>query len=201
MQQISTRMGQLGTYVRAGRTDQALAQLEDVRRTLEPPFDDYWRIGQLEIATAAGDTAVLAEAMAGVKRVMDQFGFNFLAANLARGEATLLEARGDWAGALAAWQRVREIDPAASTTVREIARALRHLGRFDDAQAAIDEHLRSVPFATASNLEAARIRLADGDTAGARLHVDRATLMLEPADPDHLHAAEARRIRQALDGT
>src|SRR5690606_17318544 len=38
MQQVSTRMGQLGTYVRAGRTDQALAQLEDVRRTLEPPF-------------------------------------------------------------------------------------------------------------------------------------------------------------------
>jgi tetratricopeptide (TPR) repeat protein len=102
---------------------------------------------------------------------MEQFNFNFLAGNLARGEATLLEERGDWSAALAAWERYQRNDLNQVTASRDIARALRHLGRYDDAQRAIDEHLRSVPFAPESNVEAARIRLADGDTAAARTHL------------------------------
>jgi tetratricopeptide (TPR) repeat protein len=200
MQQVSTRMGQLGMYVRAGRTEQAMAQLDNVRRTLNAPLDDYWHIGQLEIATATRDTATIIEAMAGVKRVMEQFNFNFLAGNLARGDATLLEERGDWSAALAAWERYQRNDLNQVTASRDIARALRHLGRYDDAQRAIDEHLRSVPFAPESNVEAARIRLADGDTAAARTHLERAAHMLDQADPDQPLAIEVVRLLAALNG-
>lgn len=194
MQQTSARMSQLGAYVRAGRTAQAVALLGEVRGMMEAPFDDYWHLGQLEIGIASADTAMLHEAIAGVTRVKAQFGFNFLDASIARGTAVLHEARGDWSGALAVWQRVREIDPSYPTTTRDIARALRHLGRLDDAARAIDEHLRSVPFAPASNMEAAKIRLAAGDTAGARIHLERAALMLAPADAGHPLAAEARQM-------
>ena len=198
MQQVNVRLGQLGVYVRAGRTDEALAQLDDVRRTLNAPLDDMWHIGQLQIAVAAGDTIMLAEAVAGVTRVMQQFNFAFLAADIARAEATLLEARGDWAGALAAWQKVREIDPGSATTSRDVARVLRHLGRHDDAIRALEEHLRSVPFGPESNIEAARIRLAAGDTATAISHLERAAHMYEGADAGHPAAAEVRRMLSDL---
>jgi tetratricopeptide (TPR) repeat protein len=200
VQQVSTRVSQFGTYVRAGRTDMATAQLAEVRRSLSAPLDELWRIGQLEIAVATRDTIVITEAMTGVRRVMDQFKFNFLAGNLARGEATLLEVRGDWTAALDAWERFRRNDPTVMTASRDIARVLRHLGRYDDAQRAIDEHLRTVPFAPESNVEAARIRLADGDSAGARTHLERAAHMLEQADDGQPLAMEGQRMLAELNG-
>lgn len=198
MQQLNVRMGQLGAYVRAGRMHDALVRLEDVRRTLNAPLDDMWHIGQFHIAIAARDTMMLAEAVAGVTRVMNQFNFNFLASDIARADAALLEARGDWAGALAAWENVRSIDPASVVTSREIARALRHLGRYDDATRALDEHLRTMPFSPESNLEAARLRVAAGDTDGALTHLERAALMYEGADTGHPGAAEVRRMLAEL---
>src|SRR5690606_30190686 len=140
-------------------------QLEEVRSQLSAPLDDYWRIGQLEIAVAARDTLVLPEAIEGVTRVMQQFNFAFLATNIAHGQGTLAEARGDLEGALSAYRRALELNPDEAILNREIARVLRLLGRHDEATAAIELHLRRVPFAPESNIEAARIRLAAGDTA------------------------------------
>jgi hypothetical protein len=49
-------------------------------------------------------------------------------------------------------------------------------------------------------MEAARIRLADGDTAGARTHLERAAHMLDQADPDQPLAMEVRRMLTELNG-
>jgi hypothetical protein len=57
-----------------------------------------------------------------------------------------------------------------------------------------------VPFAPESNVEAARIRLADGDTAAARTHLERAAHMLDQADPDQPLAIEVVRLLAALNG-
>jgi tetratricopeptide (TPR) repeat protein len=200
MQQVSTRMGQIGVYVRAGRTESAQAQLDEVRRTLEAPFDDYWRMGQLELALAARDTVMLVEAVAGVRRVVDQFGFQFLVSSIMRGEAVLLEERGDLENALAAWQRVRAVEPSQLTVLRDIARTLRRLERHDDALRSIEENLRVAPFGPSSNVEAARIRIAKGDLVGARTHLERAAFMLEPADPGHPLANEVSRMLAEVGG-
>jgi tetratricopeptide (TPR) repeat protein len=198
MGQMSLRLSQLGTYVRAGRMSRAQEQLDEVRRTLTAPFDNHWRLGQLEIAIAARDTLLLPEAIAGVTRLMQQFNFTIFNGNVARGEAALAEARGDWQGALDSHQRFAALDPSNAVVHRDIARALRHLRRHDEALRAIDEHLRTVPFSPESNLEAARIRLADGDTAGARRHLDRAASMLADADASHASAAEVRTMLAQL---
>jgi tetratricopeptide (TPR) repeat protein len=196
---LSLRMSQLGAYVRAGQEAHATAMLEELRGEFRPPLDDYWRLGQLSIAIAARDTAALPEAAEGVRGIMEAFGFRFLEATLARAEATLYEVRGDWEGALAAYQRERALEPTSLTVNRHIARCHRQLGRTAEALSAIEEHLDSTPFSPESNLEAARIKLLTGDAAGARKHLDRAALALAEADAGYPPVDELATLENELE--
>jgi tetratricopeptide (TPR) repeat protein len=198
VQMLSLRMSQLGTYVRAGQTPRAEAILADVRASLSPPLDDFWRLGQLELGLATRDSAMIAEASVGVRGIIDGLGYRFLESNLLRGSAMLHELRGDWAGAMREHERFREQEPSDLSVIRNLARCLRQLGRLPEAQAMIDEHLRSIPYSPESGLEAARIRLAAGDTAAARVHVQRAVDMLVEADAGYPVAADARQLLAEL---
>jgi tetratricopeptide (TPR) repeat protein len=195
---LQLRLSQLGTYVRAGQAPRAAEILADVRGQLAAPLDDFWRLGQLAIANTARDSAAIVEAAAGVQKIMETFGFRFLQGTLARADATLAELRGDWRGALAAYERERSLEPGSLGVARHRARCHRQLGQLDEAQRAIEEHLRSVPASPESNLEAARIALARGDAAGARSHVDRAALALADADPGFELRAELTRLQSEL---
>jgi tetratricopeptide (TPR) repeat protein len=196
---LSLRMSQLGTYVRAGQEARAITILEDLRGQFRPPFEDFWRLGQLSIAVAAKDTLVLPEAMDGVRGILEAFGYRFLQAPLTHAEATLYEERGDWASALAAYEREREIEPANLSLHRSIARCHRQLGRTAEALSAIDEHLRTIPYSPESNLEAARIKLLTGDAAGVRTHLDRAALALAESDAGYPVVDELRRLQAEME--
>jgi tetratricopeptide (TPR) repeat protein len=187
---LSQRMGTLDTYVHAGRAADGRAVLERVKVQLTAPLDEFWRMGQLILAAELRDTTELAEAMAGVRRVMDGFGFKFMGSMVVKGEGVLHEERGDWAGALRSYQRLLEQEPKGLGANRYISRAYRMLDRPADAQRAIDAHLRTAPFSPSSNIEAARVQLQLGDTAAARAHLDRAARVLEQADAAYGPARE-----------
>jgi tetratricopeptide (TPR) repeat protein len=191
---LQLRMSLLGTYVRAGQSAHASRILAEVRGQFAPPLDDFWRLGQLAIALAARDSATIIEAAAGVRKIMETFDFRFLEGTLARADAMVEELRGDWRAALAAHERERNIDPGSIGVARPIARSYRQLGQLDEALRALDEHLRSVPASPESNLEAARIKLAQGDAAGARDHLDRVAAALVDADPGFDLLVELKRL-------
>jgi tetratricopeptide (TPR) repeat protein len=191
------RMGSLPIYARAGQTDRALSLMEGLRRATQGSIDEPWRIGQLELAIAMRDTVRLPENMAGVRTLIAALGLKVVESSVIHGEAVMLAERGDWAGALDAFHRFVALEPTRLDAHREIARSYRMLGRLDDAQRAIDIHLRTVPASPESNIEAARIQLAIGDTAAASAHLRRAADILAVADPGWLPAIELARLMQA----
>ena len=111
-----------------------------------------------------------------------------------KSEATVLEVRGDWNGALRWYQNLLVLQPDAVNLNRDIARCLRNLGRFDEAQQAIDRHLAMSPYGAESNIEAARIRIAKNDVAGARTHLERAAHILARADAGYAPAADVKKL-------
>lgn len=192
----SQEMRLLGLYVRAGRRAEADALLARVRREMSGEIGEFWRLGQVAMAVEARDTAEILDGMAGLRRIIDDFGFRFLESEVVRAQAVLQEERGAWADALRLWQQARELEPAQLTTNRDIGRAYRMLGRHDDALRALEEHLRAVPFAPETNLEAARVRIARGDLAGAQAHLGRAAAVWAEADASYASAAELRALQQ-----
>jgi tetratricopeptide (TPR) repeat protein len=192
---MSRQMGSLGVYASAGRVAEATRILARVRSGMTPPLDKFWRMGQLTLAIETRDTLQLHEGIAGVDSVMKAFGVAALRAKIDRGDAVLHEVRGDWNGALALYQRQLTAEPANLAVHRDVSRMYRKLGRLGDARTAVDRHLHAWPSSAESNIEAARVRLAAGDSAGARPYLDRAARTLEPADPA---SAAARELKELL---
>lgn len=199
VQVLGRQMQSLSSYVRAGRTSDAERILLGIRTRMTPPLDEMWRSGQLIMALEQRDTAALREGRDGVQRIIDRFGFQIMKPDVMRADALLLELRGDWAGALKKYEELQKLDPAAMNVRRDLARVYRHLNRFDDAQRSLDAHLRMVPASPESHLEAARIKLARGDRAGARQHLDRVAQVWANADATFVPAAELRNLRMQVD--
>jgi tetratricopeptide (TPR) repeat protein len=193
----SQQMAMLALYVRAGQQQQAERTLERLKQEMSGEIAEFWRIGQLAMGVEARDTLQIREGMEGVRGLIEAFGFRFLESDLTKAEAVLHEERGVWSDALATWTRVRELEPAQLAINRDLSRAYRMLGRHDDAMRVLEVHLRSVPFAPESNLEAARVLLARGDFAGAREHLAKAAAAWSQADPTYAPAAELRTLQAA----
>jgi len=196
VQVLGQKMSSLSGYVLAGRTADARRILADVRSRMSPPMDEMWRQGQLTLAMELRDSTELKEARDGVQRIIDAFGFQMMRPDIVRADAVLAELRGDWQGALAKYEEVQKLDPASLNVKRDMARVYRSLNRLDDAQRVIDEHLRVVPASPQSHIEAARIKLARGDRAGARQHLERAAQVWANADPSFTLTAELRTLQQ-----
>ncbi|HUF49377.1 MAG TPA: tetratricopeptide repeat protein [Longimicrobiales bacterium] len=194
IQVLALQLGALDLYVEAGQRPQAEAMLARIRTQLTPPLDDMWQQGALIIAIETRDTARIHESSAAVQRIIDGFGFRFMEPLVFNGDAVVREVRGDWAGAAEAYEKLKAAEPSALGVNRDIARCYRNLGRLDDALRVLDEHLRAAPYSPESNLEAARIRLAQHDAAGARTHLERAALMLAHADAGYAPAQEVTKL-------
>lgn len=197
---ISQRMSLLGLYVRAGRAEEAERILAEVREQMRDQIADFWRMGQLQIAIETRDPVQLHEGIMEVRRIIDSFGIHAFDSEVAKGEAVLAEVRGDWTGALRAYEKQKTLDPQDMAINRSIARSLRNLGRLDEAARAAEEHLRSAPMTPLTNLEAARIRLERGDRAGALQHLQRAARAWATAEPDYAPVAELRQLEEQASG-
>ncbi|HSJ08291.1 MAG TPA: tetratricopeptide repeat protein, partial [Longimicrobiales bacterium] len=198
VQVVNRQMQSLDAYVRAGSTADARRILDGVKSRMTPPLDEMWRVGQLVMALEQRDSIGIREARDGVQRIIDAFGFQIMKPDVIRADAMLLELRGDWNGALAKYQELQALNPSGMNVRRDIARAYRNLGRLDEAQRILDDHLRMVPASPDSHMEAARIRLARGDKAGARTHVERVAQVWANADASFVPAAELRSLQQEV---
>ena len=195
VQVLATQLGALGRMVKGGQRAQAEATLQRIRAQLTPPLDEHWRQGELIIGIEVRDTARIQRSLPIVRRIMESFGIQQMLEPLViQAEGLVFEVRGDWNGALRSHQRLLEIEPAVMPLHRDIARALRNLGRLDEAQQSVERHLLVSPYSAESNMEAAHIRLARKDTAGARTHLERAAHVLARADAGYAPAAEVKKL-------
>ena len=99
------------------------------------------------------------------------------------GQATLASARHDFAGALALTDRSRAINDYNPTTWAVRSDALTELGRYDDAQAAVQRLLDLSPTSITSLTRASYVFELRGDVARARQLLEQAvSAAMQPAD-------------------
>lgn len=194
IQVMMARMNLFGLFVKTGRKAEAQALMKQVQAQLQPPLDQFWRIGQFQMALETRDTTQIIDGTVGLQSLIKAFRFDFLNSKVAMGDGLLQEVRGDWPAALAAYEKALQLDPKQIAYNRDIARAYRNLGKLDDAQRALDAHLKVVPMSAESNIELARVKLLKGDKAGARTAVQNALKTLEPADAGLTSLVEAKKL-------
>ena len=192
----------IGIYLDMGRHDEALALFEELRSELGPfesgpPF--FVTRSKLRIALAAGETGVARSAYRAASDWIDKWGADMMRPILTGDLGRIEEEDGQFALAVGHYRDAMSRDPTLDLH-RQTGRALRKMGRLDEAEAEVREALRLVPSDPHSHLEMARVLEDRGDTAGAATHVRSALAAWEPADAAFQPARQARAMLAELEG-
>ena len=200
IQVMIDRLRGLGDYIAAGDTARGLALLEEWGGQLQPPFDAFRPLGDLDVALELEQPDRIDSAAAAMERVVDQFSYEFLrpAVVFARGQAHYL--RAEFREAIANWERERELRPGNPTVPRQLGQAYRGLRDFRKAEETLNEARRIRPADPRTFYEIALLDEARGRRADAITNLRAALEIWADADPSYKWARRAREKLTELEG-
>ena len=206
----ANRFGDLFIYLDAGRLGKAADFVEDVKGRTDPWIRDHLAPrAEIHFALATGGVEAAREKHGEWVRRLEASGPENDQSTVMADLGTIQERAGDHAGALESYRAAMAVDPGLGPCGRNVTlgklhlgagRALRKMGRLDEAEAELRESLRYVPSLPGAHLELALVLEARGDTARAVEHLERALAAWENADGDFEPARQAREKLAELGG-
>jgi tetratricopeptide (TPR) repeat protein len=192
IQLMMERLGAVGDYIANGDTARAFEQMEQYRKQLQPPFDMFLPLGDLDIALELEQPDRIDSAAARCEGAIQQSSYEILrsATAYARGQAHYL--RGEYHEAIASWEEERKLDPSDPTIPRQLGQAYRELGEYGRAEAAIKEAQRLRPGDARTMYERALLDEARGHRDDAIKGLRAALAVWADADPGFKWAHRAR---------
>jgi tetratricopeptide (TPR) repeat protein len=189
---VVQRMVALALYVKAGRSDEALRDLESLSSELSTPFDQLAALGALRIHLQMHEPARAEEALVGMEELIQTLGAENLRQVVVEAQGRIHEDRGEWSQAIEQYSQQLALDPTNLDAKVAIGRCQRQLGELDAAASSIGEALVVTPGDPEANYELALVFEAQGSTAEAREYLQKALLAWESADASFQPAARAR---------
>jgi tetratricopeptide (TPR) repeat protein len=187
-----SQLSNLDAYARAGEVATAERILKSVTAQLQPPFDSFGSIGEMELNVELGRTDQADSAAVAVEKAIGTTGFKILQTIVNNARGRIAEQRGQCDVAITHYESVQKAEPTDVGLHTNIARCLRQRGQ---AQQAIDRAqltLKVVPFDPRANFEIGRAYLDVGNRAKAIEHLQRAVDVWRNADPAYKLANEAK---------
>jgi tetratricopeptide (TPR) repeat protein len=198
---VTRQLQQLGTYVRAGRADEARRILERLSGQLQPPFDAFAALGEMQLELARERPDEAERAVAGSERAIDASGYQFLRTDLVYARGRIAELRGACDQAITHYEQSRELEPWSAVINYHIGRCSRKLGQLQQSIELHQRTLNVIPYHGPANYEIGLSYLEAGDRARALEHLRRAAETWSDADPAYRLAAEAKeKLRQVEAG-
>lgn len=188
----------LDLYGADGRPEYAHEEVATLRTQLPPALSDLVALGSVEAALVEEDTVRAREELARFSELIETIGLGISRWNVEYLDAQICVLEDDPEGALAACDRVVELDPTRLLVGRVRAEALRMLERYDDALDAVDTQLAVDPSHPWALLERARVLRDAGRSDEAIASYESAVDVWKQADPDYEPAREARTELEAL---
>jgi len=194
------RLNGLGEFIASGDTARALALLAEYQAQLQPPFDAFKPLGDLDIALELEDPARIDSAARACEAMIERLSYEFLRPTVAyaRGQAHYL--RGEYREAITAWEEEERLNPGDPTTSRQLGQAYRELGEHRKAEAAFQDALRVRPADPRTHYELALLEDARGRRERAVEHLRAALDVWSEADPAYKWARRAREKLAQLEG-
>jgi tetratricopeptide (TPR) repeat protein len=201
------RLFTLGTYVDAGRLDEAIAIARSIEAQPGMPFmKPLVSAGYIVMYAISDETSYLPEVekhVALFEEWMKESGSQRLQWALDYSKSLEYAWRGEYDIALehlkAGLEAITpdEVDTKVWMTT-SAAQVARELEDYAEAERFLDQLFELEPFSPEGHLEAARIYQAQGQTDKAIKHLKIALEVWENADPDHPRAKQARELSKQL---
>jgi tetratricopeptide (TPR) repeat protein len=196
-----SQLSNLDTYARAGEVATAERILKSVTAQLQPPFDSFSSIGEMELNTELGRADQAEAAAAAVEKAIGTTGFKILQTMVSNARGRIAELRGQCDVAITHYEAVQKAEPTDVGLHANIARCLRQRGQAQQAIERAQLTLKVVPFDPRANYEIGLAYLDARNRAKAIEHLQRAADVWSNADPAYKLANEARAALQKAEST
>lgn len=194
------QLQRLGTRVHAGQAAAARRILDRVTEQLQPPFDAFSALGQLQLELALENPDAAESVIADFERAIEGSGYQFLRTELFYARGRIAELRGNCEQAITHYEESRAAQPTDASIHHHIGRCLRKLGRLDESIEHHQQTLRVTPYHAGANYELGLTYLEAGDRTKALEHLRRAAETWANADPAYRTASNARAKLRELEG-
>lgn len=186
------RVGDILVYLDAGRVDEAVALLEELRAGLQTPLSTYVASATVHVALAAQGVEAALDAHRQASDAVEAGDVRGLIRATLLGDLGLIRDRAeDYGGAAESFRAAIALSPEGRY-YRGAGRALRRAGFLDEAEAELREAFRLVPADPHAHLEMAFLMETRGDIGGAVENLTSALTVWENADEDYEPAQLAR---------
>ena len=183
----------------AGRPEESLRRLADIRTNVPAPYDDLIGVGEAWALADLGRTAEARESLDAAVAVVEQFKFETFRATIFLVEGKIHQADGDLDQAIEHYRTAVATSPVSSVDYhRLLIQGLRLAGKTDEADAALADAVATDPAHPMLLLEQAHLAMAHGRTAEARRHLDVVLATWREAHPDHPLVREANDLAGRL---
>ncbi|MDE2762160.1 MAG: tetratricopeptide repeat protein [Gemmatimonadota bacterium] len=190
---LGMAIGDIFVYLDAGRTDEAVALLEELRAGLRTSLSLAVASVAIHVALATEGVDAALEAHREASEAVEARDMLGLRPTLLGDLGLIREHAGDHAEAAESFRAAITLSPLSPEARyhRGAGRALRSAGLLDEAEAELREALRLVPADPRSHLEMALLMETRGEIGAAVEHLTSALTVWEPADEDFEPAQRA----------
>ena len=192
------KLGDLGQFVKAGRTQTAFDEYELIASRIVSPFDGLLAAGRMAIYFQLEDPDGIEEALKGLRLYVANHHAEHLRDDMVWAEGIMEEAGGNYEAAIRAYKGKVELDPTEFGVHRYIGRCYRKLGRHDEAINSLERVIAVYPKRGPTNYELALVYLEIGDRARAMEYLEKALDRWKNADSDFEPANTARQTLSDL---
>ena len=197
---VQLQLGGAGPYAEAGRTEMALALVEEVRSQLPPPWDALAVSGELAVHLVLEDADAIEATLPGMENFITSFRYEIFRPIMFSGRGRVHELRGEYREAIEQYREQQRLSPSDTSVPTQLGRCYRELAEYDEAVALFQESLKVSPFAPKTNYELALTYEAMGRMEDARIHISRALEVWADADPEYKWAQRAREAAERIGG-
>jgi tetratricopeptide (TPR) repeat protein len=189
---MDSKLPSLGLFAMAGEQEQAFELLRRAEDELSVPFTRTIPLGYLNVYLELEDADNAERALADVEAWVEAQQAEYRRGFVLNAQGRIHALRVYYDEALDSYRRSLELAPANTYTKRRIARCYRELGRLDEAEAYLKEHLVTTPNNPHAHHELALVYADKGDTVRALQHLRIALEVWRDADQTFRPAQEAR---------
>ena len=195
-----TKAIELGMYSLAGRPEDGLAQIPEIKSHLIPPFDNFIALAYISIYTELDNADSIRNAIPAVEYLIETLKYelvqNFV--YLAKGRVDELE--GNFEQAADNYIKIKELEMGSYGIDVSIGRSYRKAGKESKAEKYLMRSLNYSPFSPEANLEMALLYHQKGDTEKSMEHLNISLNAWENADPGFKPAIQAKELQDEIAG-
>jgi tetratricopeptide (TPR) repeat protein len=195
-----TRAVELEKYSKAGREDEALAQIQEIKSHLIPPYDQLISIAYVAIYSIQDNPDSIRNTLPALEQMIENLNFEIMRSYAYYAEGRIAELEGDYEKSAELFIKVLELEPDNYGGNTRIGRVYRKGGKENKAERYLLESLKVRPSDPEANLEMAYLYQQKGEREKGMDYLNKSLLAWENADPEFKPAIMARELYAELKG-